>query len=211
MPPCASTAPADAVVAAPGIRVEAPPALDLTSVMEHNEGEGHPVRMRPIDRGVIMRKPFVLDVSEWINSEPIDVASLRGKVVVVEAFQMLCPGCVTHSLPQAKMIRKLFSPDQVAVIGLHTVFEHHEVMTPKALRVFASEFGLTFPIAIDRPRGHGLPATMAHYDLQGTPSTLLVDRQGIVRNIAFGQINDMAMGAVVAELVAETVSESVPS
>jgi hypothetical protein len=45
-------------------------------------------------------------ISSWINTPaPISLASLRGRVVVVHAFQMLCPGCVSHGIPQALAIR----------------------------------------------------------------------------------------------------------
>ena len=75
-----------------------------------------------------------LEVSEWINAPgPISLAALRGRVVVVHAFQMLCPGCVTHGTPQAVKIHQAFDREDVVVLGLHTVFEHHSVMGPEAL------------------------------------------------------------------------------
>ena len=65
-------------------------------------------------------------VREWLNAEaPLSLASLRGKVVLLEAFQMLCPGCVGHGIPQALRARQAFPEDALAVVGLHTVFEHH--------------------------------------------------------------------------------------
>ncbi len=46
-----------------------------------------------------------LEVTTWLNTHgPLSLAALRGKVVVVYAFQMLCPGCVSHGIPQAKNI-----------------------------------------------------------------------------------------------------------
>jgi hypothetical protein len=46
-----------------------------------------------------------LQVSHWLNADsPITLARLRGRVVVVHAFQMLCPSCVSHGLPQATKI-----------------------------------------------------------------------------------------------------------
>ena len=66
-------------------------------------------------------------VSEWLNTPtPITLAGERGKVTVIEAFQMLCPGCVSHGIPQAKRIAETSSKYDVAVIGVQTVFEHHE-------------------------------------------------------------------------------------
>lgn len=60
----------------------------------------------------------------WVNSEPLTLEDLRGRVVVVEAFQMLCPGCVSGALPQAQRLQQAFGED-IALVGLHTVFEHH--------------------------------------------------------------------------------------
>lgn len=66
-----------------------------------------------------------LIVSEWLNTDtPLSLAILRGKIVVIEAFQMLCPGCVQHGLPQAQTIQRTFPTADVTVIGLHSVFEH---------------------------------------------------------------------------------------
>lgn len=54
--------------------------------------------------------PPELQVSEWLNTpEPLSLAALRGQVVVVHAFQMLCPGCVSHGLPQAKRLTQVFA------------------------------------------------------------------------------------------------------
>ncbi|WP_277587920.1 hypothetical protein [Pseudomonas chlororaphis] len=79
-------------------------------------------------------------VERWFNTpEPLSLERLRGKVVVLEAFQMLCPGCVSEGLPQAQRAQATFSPQQVAVIGLHTVFEHHQAMTPVSLEAFLYE------------------------------------------------------------------------
>jgi peroxiredoxin len=146
-----------------------------------------------------------LDVAEWLNTPaPISLADLRGRVVVLHAFQMLCPGCVSHGLPQTLRIREAFDPGDVAVIGLHTVFEHHAVMTAAALRVFAHEYRLVFPIGIDRQSANdAVPCTMAAYGLRGTPSLLLIDRQGRLRLNHFGALDDMRAGALIAQLVAE--------
>ncbi len=82
----------------------------------------------------------VLRISAWLNTDrAITLADLRGQVVVLHAFQMLCPGCVSHGLPQALAIRNTFSQDNEAVLGIHTVFEHHAVMGPEALSVFLQE------------------------------------------------------------------------
>ena len=111
-----------------------------------------------------------LMVSQWFNSnEPISLKKLRGKIVVIEAFQMLCPGCVSHGLPQAQKISALFPKDKVIVIGLHTVFEHHNAMTPVSLKAFIHEYQLNFPIGVDEAGDNDIPKTMEAYKLRGHP------------------------------------------
>lgn len=141
----------------------------------------------------------------WLNIDrPLALADLRGRVVALHAFQMLCPGCVQHGLPQAQRIARLFDPSEVAVIGLHTVFEHHAAMTPQALEAFVHEYRLTFPIGIDLPGEAGpIPRTMAAYAMQGTPTLILIDRAGRLRKQSLGVEEDMRVGADIAGLLAE--------
>lgn len=146
---------------------------------------------------------FILDVDGWANSEPVDLAELRGQVVMVEVFQMLCPGCVSRGIPQAQRVQRAFNTDLVKVIGLHSVFEHHEAMTPVALNAFLHEYGITFPVAIDRQRdGQRIPATMARYEFQGTPTTLLIGKDGRIKHRFFGGIEDLQLGAILGQMVA---------
>ncbi|MEJ5022893.1 redoxin domain-containing protein [Ochrobactrum vermis] len=143
--------------------------------------------------------------SGWLNtSEPLDVSDFRGRVLVIEAFQMLCPGCVSQGLPQAQRIAQTFPADQVAVIGLHTVFEHHEVQgTRDALAAFVHEYRLSFPVGIDRQNGR-LPATMTAYEMQGTPTLVVIDRSGARRFQQFGHVDDLRLGSIIGMLLRET-------
>jgi hypothetical protein len=145
-------------------------------------------------------------ISEWLNTPaPIDLEAQRGHVVVACAFQMLCPGCVVHAIPQMKAVHELFGPQGVVVAGLHTVFEHHEVMTVAALCAFVHEYGIRFPVGVDTPADDGgpIPQTMAAYRMQGTPTLLLIDRAGQLRRQIFGHIPDLRLGAEIMRLVAE--------
>ena len=118
---------------------------------------------------------------------------------------MLCPGCVQYALPQLARIRRAFHPSRVAVLGLHTVFEHHAANRPETLSAFAHEYRLDFPIGIDAPdpRGGPMPVTMAAYAMQGTPTLLLIDAEGRLRRQAFGHVEDIVLGADIALLAAE--------
>lgn len=146
-----------------------------------------------------------LSVREWLNAtELLDLETLRGRVVLIEAFQMLCPGCVSHGLPQAKRVRETFGEQDVAVIGLHSVFEHKQAQTPVALAAFLHEYRIGFPVAVDAPGDDGrLPKTMAAYGMQGTPTLVLIDRQGRRRAQHFGHVPDLRLGAEIMALIAE--------
>lgn len=155
---------------------------------------------------MLMRPAPELDVSTWLNTDgPITLASLRGRVVLVEAFQMLCPGCVSHSLPQAKRVNAYFRRSDLVVLGLHTVFEHKDVQgTTAALKAFLHEYRIDFPVGIDRQMGDSrIPSTMSEYQMEGTPTTILIDAEGLVRKQLFGREEDLVLGAQISELIAE--------
>ncbi len=151
-----------------------------------------------------------LQVAQWFNTpEPLRLADLRGRVVVVHVFQMLCPGCVGHGLPQAQRIAQTFEGRELTLIGLHSVFEHHAVMTPAALQVFLQEYRIDFPVGVDMAGDPGpLPRTMQAWQLGGTPSLLVFDRQGRLRVKQLGQIDDLPLGGLIGELLALPSRES---
>lgn len=152
-------------------------------------------------------KAPALRIADWFNTDlPLDLENLRGRVIALHFFQMLCPGCVSHGLPQAASIFRLFPRDTVQVIGIHSVFEHHEVMTPAALRAFIHEYRIRFPIGIDQSDIAGpIPQTMQAYELQGTPSLVLIDRHGQIRFKHFGQAEDLQVGLAIGQLLNEPV------
>ena len=143
-------------------------------------------------------------IKKWLNTAgPIDLQAQRGRVVVACAFQMLCPGCVAKALPQMRVVRSLFQASDVEVVGLHTVFEHHEAMTVTALRAFLHEYQIRFPVGVDAPDPNGgpMPQTMRAYGMRGTPTVLLIDRAGRLQRQIFGHIPDMQLGAEIMSLV----------
>jgi hypothetical protein len=119
--------------------------------------------------------------------------------VFAVAFQMLCPGCVSHALPQAQRVREAFPADAVSVVGLHTVFEHHDAQgSAAALRAFLHEYRISFPVGVDaHDDGVALPATMREYQMQGTPTLLLIDAAGRLRMQRFGHLDDLRLGAAI--------------
>ncbi len=146
-----------------------------------------------------------LITDQWFNSTaPVTLAGLRGRPVLLHTFQMLCPGCTAHAIPQAQRIAEILRQTDLAVIGLHTVFEHHAAMTPVSLEAFLHEYRFKYPVGVDRPGDPGpLPQTMATYGFRGTPSTVLIDRNGFIRHHGFGQEDDVALGVRLGLLLAE--------
>ncbi len=142
--------------------------------------------------------------TEWLNADaPLTLEDFRGRVLAVEVFQMLCPGCVMHGLPLAQRIARTFEPQKVAVIGLHSVFEHHAANSRETLAAFLHEWRIRFPVAVDAPGEGPVPRTMAAWGLQGTPTLVLIDRQGRIRARHFGQLSDLALGAEIMALLGE--------
>lgn len=160
-------------------------------------------------------EPVQLQVSHWFNAPAgFSLEHLRGQVVAIEVFQMLCPGCVSHGLPQLGRLAHAFQNHSFQVMGLHSVFEHHAGQgTKEALEAFLHEYRLTMPVAMDAPSDNDrLPKTMRALDLPGTPTLLLLDREGRERARHFGRIDDMALGAQVMALLLENpISEQGPS
>lgn len=146
-----------------------------------------------------------LAVSQWFNTEtPFTLAGLLGRPVLIHAFQMLCPGCVAHGTPQAERAHRLFRNTDLQVIGVHTVFEHHAAMTPVSLEAFIHEYRLTFPIGVDQPGAKSpMPVSMERFQMRGTPTSILIGRDGTIRHHGFGQEEDMALGAMISSALSE--------
>jgi AhpC/TSA family len=148
--------------------------------------------------------PFKLSVSQWFNTDnTITLEQLKGRVVIVGAFQMLCPGCVAHSIPQLKKLHELSRSLPLTVIGLHTVFEHHQAMQPHALEAFIHEYRLTFPVGVAAYEGNNpMPKTMEDWRMRGTPSTFVFSANSELYLDEFGHVDDLPLGIVIGQLLA---------
>ncbi|MFK0384021.1 TlpA disulfide reductase family protein [Agrobacterium sp. NPDC090273] len=154
-----------------------------------------------------------LAVSEWFNTPtPLTLAGLRGRPVFLHTFQVLCPGCVAEAIPQVQRIERIFARTDLQIIGIHTVFEHHAAMSPVTLRAFLHEYRLRSPVGVDLAEaGSDIPATMRRFGLRGTPSSVLIGRDGSILNHAFGVEDDIAVGARIATALSARVPEIEPA
>ena len=152
------------------------------------------------------------DISEWINSEPINLSDLKGQVVVIDFFQLWCPGCKSFSIPlmdhwEKKVFKKEAAEGRIAFVSIHTVFEGHNFQTPKRLRRFLKEKAIEHPVGIDRHiDGRRIPETMRRYKTMGTPEMAIIDKNGNLRFQRFGYF-EPAFGENLIRTLLEEQSE----
>ena len=138
------------------------------------------------------RKAPQWEISEWMNSSGLQLDQLRGKVVVIDFFQMWCPGCNKFSIPlmnywENQVFTKELLSGKLVFVSIHTVFEGHGYQTPKRLKRFIREKGITHPVGVDSHiEGRRIPETMRRYNTGGTPEMAFIDKQGNIRFQKFG-------------------------
>jgi thiol-disulfide isomerase/thioredoxin len=194
-----------------------------------------------------------LKVSEWVQGMDTNLDKQNDNVVIVEVFQVNCPGCFMYGIPESIEIHNKYKSDGVSVLGMATAFEDFDKNTLENLQLLLetgetigetkkmlSQYGksqedkipfkIPYPVAMDSlikqsgeankekmdsliknqiPNFDEQPEdykkqiydrakdyfsskefsaeTFEMYSLQGTPSSILVDRKGILRDVSFGQ------------------------
>ena len=147
-------------------------------------------------------------VSEWIRGPETSLADLKGQVVVIDFFQLWCPGCNRFSIPLMGEWEKIFAEEiaaeKLALISIHTVFEGHSYQTPERLKGYVEEKDMQHPVAVDNlTPGNRLPDSMILFDTRGTPEMAIIDKAGRIRFQKLGAFDpDWATGFI-RELLAE--------
>ena len=215
----------------------------------------------------IGQKAPLFSVSDWVQGEPTNFDQLTGKVVLVEVFQVNCPGCFLYSLPQALDLHQRYSGKGLTVLGMATAFEdfnkntlenllklvnQHEVVGETLhalnqrgiLQADRLPYRIPFPLAMDRLvkrdtevsqdeitafieehipnfdqkakdyRDNVLQQVQGYlqkleyhaqtfelFNLKGTPSHILVDKNGILSDCSFG--SNPALEKQIQELLNE--------
>tara|TARA_B100000315_G_scaffold258949_1_gene312904 strand:+ start:1709 stop:2254 length:546 start_codon:yes stop_codon:yes gene_type:complete len=130
-------------------------------------------------------------ISEWINGSGISLRALQGTVVVVEFFQLWCPGCNKFSIPLMKQWNQTFHSEinagKLKILSIHTVFEGHDYQTPERLKNFVKEKSIHHLVGVDHHNpGEHLPETMKRYNTMGTPEVAIIDKKGAIKMQKFG-------------------------
>lgn len=146
-----------------------------------------------------------LAVSEWVNGKGFALKDLRGKVVVLEFFQLWCPGCNKFSIPLMKEWAKIFKDEkEIIFVSIHAVFEGHSVQSPRRLKQFLKDEKIQHLVGIDRHlKGDTIPVTMRRYRTGGTPAIAILDKKGRVRFKYFGAFRKEPVETFIWELINE--------
>ena len=145
-------------------------------------------------------------ISEWIHEDPGSLADQRGRVVLIDFFQLWCPGCNRFSIPLFSRWEKRYAGrDDVRIVSIHTVFEGHEYQTPERLREFVEGQPMRHAVGIDAyaPDDPRMPITMRSFRTRGTPHVAIVDKQGRLRFSHFGSFDPKPVEELIERLLAE--------
>jgi thiol-disulfide isomerase/thioredoxin len=165
-----------------------------------------PAGQREIDLGAIELKatelalledqpaPEFQDVVGWVNSQPLDLAKLKGKVVLLDYWGHWCGACVTYSMPELLELHDQFHKQGLVIIGVHVSHGGLVVDTAEKLEEKISDIrtkfwkgrSLPFPVALAVGK-QGLvhyldkePRIASDYGVKTYPTAILIDRQGKV-------------------------------
>jgi thiol-disulfide isomerase/thioredoxin len=124
--------------------------------------------------------PEFVGITNWINSEPLTLAKLRGKVVLVDVWTYTCVNCI-RTFPFLREWHTRYADDGLVIVGLHAPEFEFEKETQNVVKA-ATENGIVWPIAQDNNF-----STWKAYDNRYWPAKYLIDKDGIVRYTHFGE------------------------
>ncbi len=133
----------------------------------------------------------------WINSKPLTIAQLRGKVVLVDFWTYSCINCL-RTLPHLKAWYAAYHSKGLVIIGVHTpefAFEHVTSNVQAAVK----RLGVEWPVVQDNRY-----KTWDNYANQYWPAEYLIDKQGHVRHTHFGEGEYDQTDALIRKLLGVT-------
>ena len=140
--------------------------------------------------------PELAGIDHWINSAPLSLQQLRGKVVLVDFWTYTCINCV-RTLPYVQQWYAKYKDQGLTVIGVHTPEFPYERVTSNVADA-ARRFGLGYPIAQDN--GY---ATWRAYNNQYWPATYLINKQGHIVYEHFGEGDYAEMDEMIRKALAQ--------
>ncbi|MHC5024813.1 MAG: redoxin domain-containing protein [Planctomycetota bacterium] len=148
---------------------DVPPAAESPSGIPAAWLEGTPQARRRLANLLAADAPPPIVSREWINTEPLDLESLRGKVVMVDFWGTWCGPCI-RSIPKINSLHRKYKDDGLVVIG---VCDHKKV---EQMASVVETRGIEYPVCGD----HGADMKRA-YSVTGFPDYYFIDRAGKLR------------------------------
>ncbi len=140
--------------------------------------------------------PAFTGLDTWLNSAPLTIEQLRGKVVLVDFWTYTCINCI-HTLPYVKAWYDKYKDQGLVVVGVHTPeypFERSTANVKDALK----RFEIRYPVAQDNRY-----ATWEAYNNQFWPAFYLIDKGGRIVYTHFGEGKYDETEATIRRLLAQ--------
>jgi len=124
--------------------------------------------------------PQLVGLTSWLNSPPLNIAQLKGKVVLVDFWTYSCINCI-RSIPYVEKWYQTYSSKGLVIIGVSTpefAFEH----VPANVAAAVKKDGITYPVALDNNYD-----TWNAFNNDSWPADYLIDKQGDIRYVSLGE------------------------
>lgn len=141
--------------------------------------------------------PDLVGVSNWINSEPLELASLRGQVVLIDFWTYTCVNCI-RTFPFLKEWDEKYRDRGLVIIGVHAPeFEFEEKYENVVAAV--EQNGIAYPVVQDNDM-----ETWRAFDNRFWPAKYLIDADGVIRYSHFGEGAYDETESVIRQLLVES-------
>ncbi|MFI5316069.1 MAG: DUF2147 domain-containing protein [Myxococcota bacterium] len=138
--------------------------------------------------------PEFAGIERWLNSEPLTLRGLRGKVVLVDFWTLACGNCIA-TLPHLSKWYETYRDQGLVVVGVHTP-ETPEEAKPEAIEDAVRRFGIRYPVAEDLGS-----ATWQAYGNHYWPAVYLIDARGRIAESWTGEGSYAAIELSIRELL----------
>ena len=146
--------------------------------------------------------PDFVSIDHWLNSDPLTITQLKGKVVLVDFWTYSCINCI-RTLPHVTSWYDTYKDQGFVVIGVHApefAFEHDTNNVAAAIK----QYGIHYPVAQDNEL-----ATWTAYNNKYWPAEYLIDANGFIRETHFGEGNYDETEANIRSLIKEAKQSAV--
>ncbi len=124
-----------------------------------------------------------------LDGKKVTLDGLRGRPVLINFWATWCPPCQAE-LPALQAASTRYAGDGLLVVGVDMAESQDTVAA------FAQQLGLHFPLALDRDG-----KVTGQYGVRGLPTSIFVDRQGVVRSTYTGALTDALLQARLADIL----------